>query len=138
MTTLVNALLGLTDAVQAITVELRLQRVQIAKLGALRQLDKEEVAETLDGLGQKVVSHEGKINRLALVRPPTMPSGPPGPPPVTPASPPIPKAFPLVSGVTGQTKPGPFGPPVYTAEETPTRPGTPATRPRIPNYPRRP
>lgn len=86
MTTLVTALLGLTDAVQNLSVELRLQRVAIAKISALRELDKESLDEALDGLGQKVVEQEGKVARLALVRP-DAPMFPPDEPPTKPEGP---------------------------------------------------
>jgi hypothetical protein len=102
MTTLVQALLGLTDAVSSLSVELRLQRVAIAKLGALRELDKEETTESLDSLGQRVVEQEGKVARLALVparqptrmfppdEPPTRPDGPKPPRPHVPRYPRLP------------------------------------------------
>jgi hypothetical protein len=93
MSTLVAALQGLTEAVQNVVVELRLQRVAIAKIGALRELDKEAVDETIDQLGQRVVQQERAVNRLALVRPPAAPFFPPDEPPTKPDGqrPPIPR-----------------------------------------------
>jgi len=91
-----EALDGLADAMRSVVVELRLQRVAIAKLAAQRELDKEETHDTIDQLGQRVVRQEGRVGRLELVRPaplapsfedeiPTRPDGP------HPPRPPIPR-----------------------------------------------